>query len=154
MWSRKNRSLHSTMFLLILAETEKIFGAIIFTFHYVSINTGFCTPTTKTFVSLHSTMFLLIHKFPFLRCTHCSIFTFHYVSINTKILEAFFGSMRNFTFHYVSINTRSSEPPINSSILYHILSTMIFFYLFIYFDITRFTGSTILLMFFTFVDLS
>ena len=88
MWSRKNRSLHSTMFLLILAETEKIFGAIIF------------------------------------------------------------------TFHYVSINTRSSEPPINSSILYHILSTMIFFYLFIYFDITRFTGSTILLMFFTFVDLS
>ena len=59
-----------------------------------------------------------------------------------------------FTFHYVSINTRSSEPPINSSILYHILSTMVFFYLFIYFDITRFTGSTILLMFFTFVDLS
>ena len=49
---------------------------------------------------------------------------------------------------------RSSEPPINSSILYHILSTMVFFYLFIYFDITRFTGSTILLMFFTFVDLS
>lgn len=60
----------------------------------------------------------------------------------------------NFTFQYVSINTRSSEPPINSSILYHILSTMVFFYLFIYFDITRFTGSTILLMFFTFVDLS
>lgn len=64
------------------------------------------------------------------------------------------AALGSFTFHYVSINTRSSEPPINSSILYHILSTMIFFYLFIYFDITRFTGSTILLMFFTFVDLS
>ena len=65
-----------------------------------------------------------------------------------------FGLTSDFTFQYVSINTRSSEPPINSSILYHILSTMVFFYLFIYFDITRFTGSTILLMFFTFVDLS
>ena len=103
-------------------------------------------------------------------------FTFQYVSINTQ--DADNGPLLDirFTFQYVSINTllvrlmtsdhfplhsnmfllipRSSEPPINSSILYHILSTMVFFYLFIYFDITRFTGSTILLMFFTFVDLS
>ena len=82
------------------------------------------------------------------------VFTFHYVSINTKPRCRSILLRAIFTFHYVSINTRSFEPPINSSILYHILSTMIFFYLFIYFDITRFTGSTILLMFFTFVDLS
>ena len=75
-----------------------------------------------------------------------------FLLIHSKIKS--FCYIDYFTFHYVSINTRSSEPPINSSILYHILSTMIFFYLFIYFDITRFTGSTILLMFFTFVDLS
>ena len=103
-------------------------------------------------------------------------FTFQYVSINTDKKIRFFLAGEYFTFQYVSINTatalqaaniqaalhsnmfllipRSSEPPINSSILYHILSTMVFFYLFIYFDITRFTGSTILLMFFTFVDLS
>ena len=82
------------------------------------------------------------------------LFTFQYVSINTFCTEQNADRTASFTFQYVSINTRSSEPPINSSILYHILSTMIFFYLFIYFDITRFTGSTILLMFFTFVDLS
>lgn len=79
----------------------------------------------------------------------------HYVA-RQRLLEALLenDTISYFTFQYVSINTRSSEPPINSSILYHILSTMIFFYLFIYFDITRFTGSTILLMFFMFVDLS
>ena len=132
MWSRKNRSLHSTMFLLILAETEKIFGAIIFTFHYVSINTLVRLLVLPLDCSLHSTMFLLI----------------------LPSRPESYTTLNFFTFHYVSINTRSSEPPINSSILYHILSTMIFFYLFIYFDITRFTGSTILLMFFTFVDLS
>ena len=104
-------------------------------------------------LSLHSNMFLLIH---IVQCSYLIIchFTFQYVSINTWFW-IFWRSFRlSFTFQYVSINTRSSEPPINSSILYHILSTMIFFYLFIYFDITRFTGSTILLMFFTFVDLS
>ena len=127
-------ALHSTMFLLILA--------------------GLILEASVLITSLHSTMFLLIpsrlRDFSYL----LQIFTFHYVSINTE--NEFLRNTKSFsfTFHYVSINTRSSEPPINSSILYHILSTMVFFYLFIYFDITRFTGSTILLMFFTFVDLS
>ena len=103
---------------------------------------------------LHSTMFLLILGSS-VKKLRASYFTFHYVSINTAtVTEIDISTEAYFTFHYVSINTRSSEPPINSSILYHILSTMVFFYLFIYFDITRFTGSTILLMFFTFVDLS
>ena len=81
-------------------------------------------------------------------------FTFHYVSINTLIhlcCPVYQHTLHSTMFLLIP---RSSEPPINSSILYHILSTMVFFYLFIYFDITRFTGSTILLMFFTFVDLS
>ena len=148
-----------------------------FTFHYVSINTTYrWDGLMENHLSLHSTMFLLIqipfshlqlfrqplHSTMFLLIRDLTIkaarmrlnFTFHYVSINTLITSYTKTWSAVFTFHYVSINTRSSEPPINSSILYHILSTMIFFYLFIYFDITRFTGSTILLMFFTFVDLS
>ena len=125
-------SLHSTMFLLILVRYEKI---------------------SYPNCPLHSTMFLLILKVVHSKRPAAG-FTFHYVSINTQQRPRRQSQSLTFTFHYVSINTRSSEPPINSSILYHILSTMIFFYLFIYFDITRFTGSTILLMFFTFVDLS
>ena len=126
------KTLHSTMFLLIRILQDECKGNIL---------------------PLHSTMFLLI-RLTVWNIHFLSIFTFHYVSINTDYAAGTERNRTSFTFHYVSINTRSSEPPINSSILYHILSTMIFFYLFIYFDITRFTGSTILLMFFTFVDLS
>ena len=125
-----------------------------FTFHYVSINTKVENVGYLDLEPLHSTMFLLILLAGNVEIEGIEVFTFHYVSINTSSPKLYFMCSIIFTFHYVSINTRSSEPPINSSILYHILSTMIFFYLFIYFDITRFTGSTILLMFFTFVDLS
>ena len=155
--------------------TQEDFDKFYFTFHYVSINTRMLTPEYLRQITLHSTMFLLILPWRTSISKH-AVFTFHYVSINTDmrvgsapvvrtlhstmfLLILFLpvpasSSHSSFTLHYVSINTRSSEPPINSSILYHILSTMVFFYLFIYFDITRFTGSTILLMFFTFVDLS
>ena len=147
-----------------------------FTFQYVSINTSFWKIrflVTSTFTFQYVSINTLIVRIIILLY---SIFTFQYVSINTRSIKYGAGSAKTFTFQYVSINTfqccwstkkqrplhsnmfllipRSSEPPINSSILYHILSTMVFFYLFIYFDITRFTGSTILLMFFTFVDLS
>ena len=81
-------------------------------------------------------------------------FTFQYVSINTQVQRRMEIALDPLHSNMFLLIPRSSEPPINSSILYHILSTMVFFYLFIYFDITRFTGSTILLMFFTFVDLS
>ena len=125
----------------------------VFTFHYVSINTLTAPYNFPVCKSLHSTMFLLIPLVEELkevsrRSLHSTMFLLIPVPAQHQFRKG------TFTFHYVSINTRSSEPPINSSILYHILSTMIFFYLFIYFDITRFTGSTILLMFFTFVDLS
>ena len=120
------------MFLLIPKATVDAYGESDFTFQYVSINTENRWKNQRMDFD----------------------FTFQYVSINTTKDEHTTEEKKDFTFQYVSINTRSSEPPINSSILYHILSTMVFFYLFIYFDITRFTGSTILLMFFTFVDLS
>ena len=58
-----DRTLHSTMFLLIRAIWSLSVSGIIFTFHYVSIN----TPTTA--VTL---------------VRNLSDFTFHYVSINTK----------------------------------------------------------------------
>ena len=104
-------TLHSTMFLLIHLTASCLFLLPpFFTFHYVSINT--------TWESENSSL--------------KEDFTFHYVSINTMLSTAIIHIRNAFTFHYVSINTRSSEPPINSSILYHILSTMIFFYLFIY----------------------
>ena len=76
--------LHSTMFLLIhmvRVHLEKL--VILFTFHYVSIN------TINGVISIY----------------FCIIFTFHYVSINTPSPYPYSGCGCNFTFHYVSINT-------------------------------------------------
>ena len=148
----------------------------VFTFHYVSINTAERSWETRR---TDSFTFHYVSINTEKTCTlgwAQNYFTFHYVSINTKTKKLYHASHtplhsnmfllrpfpeQNSLFRQISLHSnmfllipRSSEPPINSSILYHILSTMVFFYLFIYFDITRFTGSTILLMFFTFVDLS
>ena len=145
-----------------------------FTFHYVSINTKTKKLYHASHTPLHSNMFLLIPvpRFPEAhphRTLHSNMFllildgTFidHLGSLHSNMFLLIHDqqNMRLYIFQTLHSNMfllipRSSEPPINSSILYHILSTMVFFYLFIYFDITRFTGSTILLMFFTFVDLS
>ena len=105
-------------------------------------------------INLHSNMFLLI-----LEAARINQATALHLHSNMFLLILSSAASRNLAYANLHSNMfllipRSSEPPINSSILYHILSTMVFFYLFIYFDITRFTGSTILLMFFTFVDLS
>ena len=54
-----------------------------FTFHYVSINTHLLLLLVQVLLSLHSTMFLLIHFFSRLNIFCDSNFTFHYVSINT-----------------------------------------------------------------------
>ena len=56
-----------------------------FTFHYVSINTIDSCFANDYFVSLHSTMFLLILHSKICFTTGASDFTFHYVSINTLI---------------------------------------------------------------------
>ena len=57
---RKLLSLHSTMFLLILPWRTSISKHAVFTFHYVSINTRNSFYQPRDFTSLHSTMFLLI----------------------------------------------------------------------------------------------
>ena len=75
--------LHSTMFLLIRGILFQNPSVLKFTFHNVSINTGY-TPgkLRKEKLHLHSTMFLLIHIDSFCRFP-LSKFTFHNVSINT-----------------------------------------------------------------------
>ena len=55
-------TLHSTMFLLIPVPTHTYTSSYFFTFHYVSINTGFALDNNAFQVPLHSTMFLLILK--------------------------------------------------------------------------------------------
>ncbi len=55
-----NKTLHSTMFLLILSECCRQCGITLFTFHDVSINTTTRFYCLKLKFSLHSTMFLLI----------------------------------------------------------------------------------------------
>ena len=77
-----------------------------FTFHYVSINTGATLEKYLGEKSLHSTMFLLIRRFPESWKSFLDTFTFHYVSINTNIVFGFATDFCNFTFHYVSINTK------------------------------------------------
>ena len=79
---------------------------VIFTFHYFSINTGIVLRDfTGRFLSLHSTMFLLIHKRYAGGKPGDQNFTFHYVSINTCLSVLLSQGRSNFTFHYVSINT-------------------------------------------------
>ena len=62
----------------------------------------------RRFLSLHSTMFLLILAYLFHKPYISPIFTFHYVSINTTEHLRKTGWLLvsgSFTFHYVSINT-------------------------------------------------
>ena len=134
--------LHSNMFLLIPISDETVTQVVsLFTFQYVSINTG------KKLLPV----------------TGAIAFTFQYVSINTGftgLFPMFFNSylhsnmflliptsfflLKKGGLHLHSnmflLIPRSSEPPINSSILYHILSTMVFFlsfYLFRYNTVHR-----------------
>ena len=64
-----------------------------FTFHDVSINTGFSFVTEAMFLSLHSTMFLLIQVTLYLNGGNLN-FTFHDVSINTRMQRTLYGVMR------------------------------------------------------------
>ena len=84
----QNRTLHSTMFLLIR--------------RYFLV-------TTLSGGPLHSTMFLLIlQRSIWTRFRH-TIFTFHDVSINTNVQSPFVIFTTSFTFHDVSINTLQGE---------------------------------------------
>ena len=77
------RTLHSTMFLLILNIPEDSIYDHRFTFHNVSINTAVVDSVKLA--------------------DYC--FTFHNVSINTGISGSFIVISSFFTFHNVSINT-------------------------------------------------
>ena len=100
-----NKTLHSTMFLLILSECCRQCGITLFTFHDVSINTTTRFYCLKLKFSLHSTMFLLIRNADESvpgkdRPLHSTMFL---------LIQ---GTRRNlfyfrcgFTFHDVSINT-------------------------------------------------
>ena len=99
------KALHSTMFLLIRCSiilqhftrlftfhnvsintdngTDNDSERTSFTFHNVSINTHLVAHKKEIFISLHSTMFLLIRAVELSFNRHYLHFTFHNVSINT-----------------------------------------------------------------------
>ena len=80
-------TLHSTMFLLIpLYSNTCSWYILLFTFHYVSINTPSVMLLQQLYQSLHSTMFLLI-PVRIVTAMPSTIFTFHYVSINTHLCK-------------------------------------------------------------------
>ena len=81
--SGDQRTLHSTMFLLIHRSARWSCTANDFTFHYVSINTAGGDNRNGESKSLHSTMFLLIPLSDLETIPSPDLFTFHYVSINT-----------------------------------------------------------------------
>ena len=100
--------LHSTMFLLIREALDREVSFVNFTFHNVSINTDTVAPKSrvvlsftfhnvsintnivntilKRYITLHSTMFLLIQVDTANDSRNPGIFTFHNVSINTRRL--------------------------------------------------------------------
>ena len=93
------------MFLLIRVMGRPARQKTHFTFHNVSINTGFVN-------------ILDVYEY---------LFTFHNVSINTKFYaEGFIPVEEFFTFHNVSINTRAPHSPIIHRLFYHFLSTLSF----------------------------
>ena len=104
-----NHHLHSTMFLLILSGSWTYCRFFPFTFHNVSINTGFWPSSSRLRFNLHSTMFLLILRTSIQNRLCWIRFTFHNVSINTSSAWIERGYLDGFTFHNVSINTNGFE---------------------------------------------
>ena len=100
-------TLHSNMFLLIPAIWNGSSTWMLFTFQYVSINTGYIPNQQSVYISLHSNMFLLIHQST-VSVALLPAFTFQYVSINTNALAPQDRQILFFTFQYVSINTSSA----------------------------------------------
>ena len=93
------KTLHSTMFLLILRENlEKLECCLNFTFHNVSINTMMKRWDWQLLIS----------------------FTFHNVSINTESEPRASAFHSYFTFHNVSINTTDVALEAKSDMLLYI----------------------------------
>ena len=81
-------------------------------------------------LTLHSNMFLLIHRPARWSCT-ANDFTFHYVSINTEKTCTLGWAQNYFTFHYVSINTKTKK-------LYHASHTPLHSNMFLLIPVPRF----------------
>ena len=84
----------------------------------------------RTYYTLHSNMFLLIHRPARWSCT-ANDFTFHYVSINTEKTCTLGWAQNYFTFHYVSINTKTKK-------LYHASHTPLHSNMFLLIPVPRF----------------
>ena len=100
-----DRSLHSTMFLLILRCPQEPAAVSVSLHSTMFLLIHDCLrENSLNIVALHSTMFLLIRIKKQMK-SQVLHFTFHDVSINTggRTWKAGFDS--NFTFHDVSINT-------------------------------------------------
>ena len=112
-----NSPLHSTMFLLIPDRLPKSVFLCIFTFHNVSINTGKASGLAERYLTLHSTMFLLI-RINRLRTksTICSLHSTMFLLIHDR--SAYADKVYTFTFHNVSINTRNTKALHNTQALY------------------------------------
>ena len=92
-----------------------------FTFHDVSINTGRAKFYPAKFLSLHSTMFLLIRCYCHCRCCNSKLYIprcFYYYT-NEEFKEGF---ELFFTFHDVSINTQTKN--LKKGLNYSLHSTM------------------------------
>ena len=116
-----NKTLHSTMFLLILSECCRQCGITLFTFHDVSINTTTRFYCLKLKFSLHSTMFLLIRWLNGTynntkKALHSTMF------LLIPIASGHRRKRSHFTFHDVSINTPSLTTLLTASLTLH--STM------------------------------
>ena len=148
------QNLHSTMFLLILSRRLILPSVIyLFTFHYVSTYTMVNLPDHVTAVIyiplcfylyqidstgshylsyLHSTMFLLILRFPRVFAPDTRLFTFHYVSTYTlrsgdRILV--FPNLHSTMFLLIqpdSCWTADSHPYLHSTMFLLILITDLF----------------------------
>ena len=93
-----------------------------FTFHNVSINTREMLNISEGGITLHSTMFLLIHLLRRKSLFRTFCFTFHNVSINTEACQLSLLQSLSFTFHNVSINT--IEPMYQNPLKASLHSTM------------------------------
>ena len=86
------------------------------------------------YITLHSTMFLLIQKTGSATITATYLFTFHDVSINTSRQYQEAQYLLDFTFHDVSINTGVTsrtaflKHPLHSTMFLLILRQISFFY--------------------------
>ena len=78
-----------------------------FTFHNVSISTNKSEMQEIENKTLHSTMYLFLHKSIRLIELFAGIFTFHNVSISTDSSTILLSLSSAFTFHNVSISTRT-----------------------------------------------